>query len=114
ASSHERTRLRDAPGPGPRPARRELLNRAVGRLRRLAAKMLGSAFPAVQARHELDSVVNETWLRLVPALEATEPPTVADFFRLAAHKIRQVLLDLADRQPRLDRRARPRPARGPA
>ena len=26
---------------------------------------------------------------------STEPPTVADFFRLAAHKIRQVLLDMA-------------------
>jgi len=31
---------------------------------------------------------------------------VADFFRLAAHKVRQVLLDLAERQRRMDGRER--------
>jgi RNA polymerase sigma factor (sigma-70 family) len=81
-------------------ARRELLERACQRLRLLAAKMLHGSFPAVRANHEVDSIVNETWLRLLPALEKAEPPTVADFFRLAAHKIRQVLLDMADRQRR--------------
>jgi RNA polymerase sigma factor (sigma-70 family) len=106
ATSLELQRLLDRVRAGDATARRELLERACGRLRRLAAKMLGESFPAVRAAHELDSVVHETWLRLVPALEATEPPTVADFFRLAAHKIRQVLLDLADRQRRLDRRER--------
>jgi RNA polymerase sigma factor (sigma-70 family) len=73
-------------------------------LRRLAARLLTGSFPAVQARHELDSVVHETWLRLLQALNRTEPPTVADFFRLAAHKIRQVLLDMAERQRRLGSR----------
>ena len=34
------------------------------------------------------------------ALDKADPPTVADFFRLAAHKIRQVLLDMADQQQR--------------
>jgi DNA-directed RNA polymerase specialized sigma24 family protein len=38
------------------------------------------------------------------ALDKSDPPTVADFFRLAAHKIRQVLLDMADRQRRIDQR----------
>jgi RNA polymerase sigma factor (sigma-70 family) len=79
-------------------ARYELLERAGNRLRRLAGKMLTGSFPAVGQRHELDSVVHETWLRLLPALEKTDPPTVADFFRLAAHKVRQVLLDMAERQ----------------
>lgn len=81
-------------------ARRELLERACHRLRRLAAKILAGSFPAVQQRHELDSIVHETWLRLQQALEKANPPTVADFFRLAAHKIRQVLLDMAERQRR--------------
>jgi DNA-directed RNA polymerase specialized sigma24 family protein len=45
--------------------------------------------------------VHETWLRLLQTLQTTQPCTVADFFRLAAHKIRQVLLDLADRQRKL-------------
>ena len=85
---------------GDRAARRELLDRACARLRRLASTMLAGSFPALREQHELDSVVHETWLRLLQALDQVEPPTVADFFRLAAHKVRQVLLDMADRQRR--------------
>jgi len=84
--------------------RRALLERAIARLRRLAAKMLGESFPRLQAGHDLDSVVNESWIRLSQALEQATPPTVQDFFRLAAHKIRQVLLDMAIRQSRRHRR----------
>ena len=79
-------------------ASRQLLERAHQRLRRLAGRILSGSFPALRGSHELDSVVDEAWLRLVQALDRTEPPTVADFFRLAAFKIRQVLLDLAVRQ----------------
>jgi RNA polymerase sigma factor (sigma-70 family) len=82
-------------------ARRLLLERAYDRLGRLTAKILTGSFPAVQARHDLHSIVHETWFRLLQALEKAQPPTVADFFRLAAHKIRQVLLDLADRERKL-------------
>jgi len=89
---------------GDRAARAELLERACDRMRRLANATLGQSFPALRERHELDSVVHETWLRLVQALDQTEPPTVADFFRLAAHKIRQVLLDMAEQQQRRGRR----------
>src|SRR5262249_13953013 len=92
---------------GDRAARHELLERACGRLRRLAGAMLAGSFPALRDQHELDSVVHETWLRLLQALEQVEPPTVADFFRLAAHKVRQVLLDLADRQRRRAAREAP-------
>jgi RNA polymerase sigma factor (sigma-70 family) len=81
-------------------ARRELLDRAGTRLRRLANAMFAGSFPALREQHELDSVVHETWLRLIQALDQVEPPTVADFFRLAAHKVRQVLLDMAERQRR--------------
>jgi RNA polymerase sigma factor (sigma-70 family) len=95
---------------GDRAARRELLDCACTRLRRLANTMFAGSFPALREEHELDSVVHETWLRLVQALDQVEPPTVADFFRLAAHKVRQVLLDLADRHRR--RAAREVPARG--
>jgi RNA polymerase sigma factor (sigma-70 family) len=77
--------------------RRELLERAMERLRRLTAKILGQSFPAMHLIHDVDSVVNETWMRLLPALEKTEPQTVQDFFRLAAHKIRHVLLDMVER-----------------
>lgn len=85
-------------------ARRQFLEQVCQRLRRLAAKILSGSFPALQARHEVDSVVHETWLRLIQALETADPPTVADFFRLAAHKVRQVLLDMTDRQRRMSQR----------
>jgi RNA polymerase sigma factor (sigma-70 family) len=39
-------------------------------------------------------------VRLLQALDKTEPPTVADFFRLAGHKFRQVLLDMAQSERR--------------
>jgi RNA polymerase sigma factor (sigma-70 family) len=89
---------------GDRQARREFLEQVCERLRRLAAKILSGSFPNLQARHEVDSVVHETWLRLMQALDKTDPPTVADFFRLAAFKIRQVLLDMVARQRRVDQR----------
>jgi RNA polymerase sigma factor (sigma-70 family) len=85
---------------GDREARRLLLERACERLRRLAGRMLHGSFAELARRHELDSVVHETWVRLLQALDKTEPPTVADFFRLAAHKFRQVLLDMAQGERR--------------
>lgn len=85
-------------------AKREFLEQVCDRLRRLAAKILSGSFPSLQGRHDVDSVVHETWLRLVQALDKAEPPTVADFFRLAAHKIRQVLLDMTSKQRRVDQR----------
>jgi RNA polymerase sigma factor (sigma-70 family) len=92
--------LIDRAAAGDKAARRELLERACDRLRRLAARIFHESFPALERRHELDSVVHETWLRLAQAMETANPPTVVDFFRLAAHKVRQVLLDMADRQRR--------------
>jgi RNA polymerase sigma factor (sigma-70 family) len=89
---------------GDREARRLLLERACGRLRRLAGRMLHGSFPELARRHDVDSVVHETWVRLLQALDKTEPPTVADFFRLAAHKFRQVLLDMAQGERRRGQR----------
>ena len=99
-SSAELQRLIDQFSQGGIKPRRELLERAVNRLRRLSAKILGQSFPSLEAAHDVDSVVHETWMRLLPALEQTEVQTVEDFFRLAAHKIRQVLLDMVDRARR--------------
>src|SRR6516164_10484785 len=85
---------------GDREARRLVLERACERLRRLAGRMLHGSFPELARRHEVDSIVHETWVRLLQALDKTEPPTVADFFRLAALKFRQVLLDMAQSERR--------------
>jgi RNA polymerase sigma factor (sigma-70 family) len=89
---------------GDKAARRAFLEQVCGRLRRLASKILYGSFPNLQTRHDVDSIVHETWLRLMQAVDKADPPTVGDFFRLAAHKIRQVLLDMADRQRRIDQR----------
>ena len=97
-------RLLDRLRAGDAAAKREFLDQVCQRLRRLAGKILSGSFPALQRRHDVDSVVHETWLRLVQALEKVEPPTVDDFFRLAAHKIRQVLLDMTSKQRRVDQR----------
>jgi RNA polymerase sigma factor (sigma-70 family) len=98
--SNELQGLLDRLRQGDRQARQLLLERACERLRRLAGRMLHGSFPELARRHELDSVVHETYLRLAQALGKTEPPTVADFFRLAAHKFRQVLLDMAQGERR--------------
>ncbi len=83
-------------------ARAELLTRAYQRLRRIAASMYHRDFPRLKDRHDLESVVDESWPRLMRALETARPPTVEDFLRLVAHKVRQVLLDMADQQRRRD------------
>ena len=90
-------------------ARRELLERAHDRLLRIAATIFEQDFPALQGRHDLESVVSELWMRLVTALETTHPQTVDGFFGLVFHKVRQVLLDMASRQRRSDARRRAGP-----
>jgi RNA polymerase sigma factor (sigma-70 family) len=91
-------RLRD----GELEARRELLQRAYHRLLRIAGTVFHEDFQALRGRHDLESVVSEVWLRLIGALEATQPQTVEGFFGLVFHKVRQVLLDMAGRQRRDD------------
>jgi RNA polymerase sigma factor (sigma-70 family) len=91
-------RLRD----GDLEARRELLQRAYHRLLRIAGTLFHEDFQALRGRHDLESVVSEVWLRLIGALEATQPQTVERFFGLVFHKVRQVLLDMASRQRRDD------------
>jgi RNA polymerase sigma factor (sigma-70 family) len=103
AATVELQQLLDRLRSGDQRARREFLEQICGRMRRLAGKILTGSFPNLQRGHDVDSIVHETWLRLMQALEKADPPTVADFFRLAAHKIRQVLLDMAEHQRRYQR-----------
>lgn len=100
ANTVELQALIDRIGRGDQQARRQLLSRAYERMQALAATILRRSFPDLAPRHEVDSILSETWLRLVQALEKVQPPTVADFFRLAGHKMRQVLLDLVRSESR--------------
>jgi RNA polymerase sigma factor (sigma-70 family) len=99
--------LLDRLGRGDAEARRALTARAYGRLRRLAESILRHSFPDVLGRHDPDSVLNDVWIRLDQALESTRPATVADFYRLACKKSREVLLDLARRERRRAGREQP-------
>lgn len=100
ASTVQLQQLIDRIGRGDLAARRQLLEQAYQRMQALAATVLQRSFPRLAGRHDVDSVLSETWLRLVQTLEKVQPPTVADFFRLAAHKMRQVLLDLVQSERR--------------
>jgi RNA polymerase sigma factor (sigma-70 family) len=88
---------------GDESARDALLARAYERLCWLTGALLQS-FPDLKAAHDTESVLHDAWGDLRRALDVAHPPTVADFFRLAAHKIRQALLDLAARDRRRDKR----------
>jgi RNA polymerase sigma factor (sigma-70 family) len=105
-SSDELQNLIDRLRGGDLEARRELLQRAHNRLLRIASAVFHDDFPALRGRHDLESVVSEVWIRLVGALEATQPQTVEGFFGLVFHKVRQVLLDMASRQRKDDLRRR--------
>src|SRR5688500_14537487 len=81
-------------------ARRALLDAAANRLRRLTAHIFTGSCPALTARHEVDSIAHEAWLRLAQAMESVDVQSVDHFFRLAAQKVRHVLLDLIEKDKR--------------
>lgn len=83
-------------GTGDAAAREKLLACAAGRLARLTHKMLKD-YPGVHRWEQTDDVLQNATLRLCRALEAVKPPSVRDFFRLAAVQIRRELIDLARR-----------------
>jgi RNA polymerase sigma factor (sigma-70 family) len=84
-------------------ARDELLKSVGSRLERLARKMLGR-FPGVRQWADTCDVQQNAVLRLLRALESVRPPSVRDFFGLAAEQMRRELLDMA-RQASRARRA---------
>src|SRR2546421_1676753 len=80
---------------GDETARNELLGCAYERLRLLAKQMLHQDFPRLVRLHGTGSVANDTVLKLFGALPEVELPTVRDFFRFAAYRMRCVLLEMA-------------------
>ncbi len=90
-------------------ARRELISCAYDRLRRLAAVILNESFPRLKkapALLDTTDLVNETALKLYTALAEVQPATVPDFLRLAAQRMRWLLLDLAKRADTSEERLR--------
>ncbi|HLJ94536.1 MAG TPA: sigma-70 family RNA polymerase sigma factor [Gemmataceae bacterium] len=84
-------------------ARRELINCAYQRVRCLAAVILNESFPRLKkppALVDTTDLANEASVKLFEALADVRPETVTDFFRLAAQRMRWLLLDLARRVDR--------------
>jgi RNA polymerase sigma-70 factor (ECF subfamily) len=79
---------------------RELLERAVGRLRLLCANLLYRQYPRLTqspVNLETDELLGGVVAGLLKALRTTRPPTVRRFFALANQHIRWQLNDLARR-----------------
>src|SRR5262249_15993558 len=87
------------------PPIRELLERAVGRLRLLCATFLHKSYPRLTrppVNLETDELLGGVVAGLITALRTTRPPTVRRFFALANQHIRWQLSALArrlDEQP---------------
>jgi RNA polymerase sigma factor (sigma-70 family) len=81
-------------------ARQELLERAHRRLVKIAAALFQEDFRDLRGPHDLESVVSETWMGLMRALESTQPATPDAFFGLVFVKVRQALLQIANRERR--------------
>ncbi len=76
------------------PALDELIRRTGERLEHLAHKMLRD-YSAVRAHEQTGDVLQNALIRLTRSLREVQPPSTADFFRLAAEQIRRELIDLA-------------------
>jgi RNA polymerase sigma factor (sigma-70 family) len=89
----------------PEPIIRELLERAVGRLRLLCTSFLYKSYPRLTrppVNLDADELLGGVVAGLLTALQKTRPPTVRRFFALANQHMRWQLNDLArrlDEQP---------------
>src|SRR4029077_8691910 len=87
------------------PLIRELLDKAVQRLRLLCATLLKRSYPRLTqppANLETDELLDGVVAGLIKALQKVRPPTVRQFFALANQHMRWQLNDLArllDKQP---------------
>jgi RNA polymerase sigma factor (sigma-70 family) len=84
-------------------ARQELIHFAYERLRSLARVILNESFPRLKAAPallETTDVANEAALGMYQLLAEIRPATVNDFFRLAAQRIRWLLLNRAKQSDR--------------
>src|SRR6516162_2857134 len=82
------------------PVVRELLERAVGRLRLLCGTFLYKRYPRLTrppVNLEPDELLGDVVARLLTALQTTRPATVRQFFALACQHMRWQLNDLARR-----------------
>src|SRR5262249_46064809 len=98
---------------GDQGARPELIGRAYQRLRCLARVILNESFPRLKpapAALETTDVTDEAALGMYQVLAEIPPATPRDFFRLAAQRIRWLLLERAKQVDRAGRELPDSPA----
>lgn len=96
------TELFDRARAGDESARNELLAGLYDRIIRLSAAVLRT-FPVVGRRRQAESVANDLVLKLIAALdEGLSARTATEFFRFAGTRLRQLLIDEADKLRRRD------------
>jgi len=78
---------------GSPPARDELICRSQERVRILVRRLLGG-FSRLRRWEDSDDVLQAALPKLHASLADVRPPTVRDYYRLAAARVRRVLLDL--------------------
>jgi len=72
----------------------ELFQLVRQRLHRRACQLL-PRHPAVSSKEEADDIVSQLWGRLERALLPCDPKNSREFFRVANHKMHQILIDLS-------------------
>ncbi len=77
----------------PSAARNELIRRSQARVRVLVRHLLGG-FSRLRRWEDSDDVLQAALLKLYTSLSEVHPPTVRDYYRLAAAQVRRVLIDL--------------------
>jgi RNA polymerase sigma factor (sigma-70 family) len=87
-------RLIDRIQQGDEDARDELVRSVCNSLERLARKML-QGYPGVQRWEETGDILQNALLRLLRAVQEIKPPSMREFFGLAAEQVRRELIDLA-------------------
>jgi RNA polymerase sigma-70 factor (ECF subfamily) len=83
-------------------AREELVHGVCDRLERVAHSML-RGFPNLRRWVETGDVLQSALMRLLASLEKVQPPSMRDFYNLAAAMMRRELLDLARHYARPNR-----------
>jgi RNA polymerase sigma-70 factor (ECF subfamily) len=83
-------------------AREELVRGVCGRLERITRSML-RGFPNLRRWVETGDVLSNALMRLLASLESVQPPSMRDFYNLAAAMMRRELLDLARHYARANR-----------
>src|SRR6516165_937751 len=102
---------------GDQAARHELIGCAYQRLRRLASVILNESFPRLKtapAALETTDVADEAALGMYQVLAEIQPATPRDFFRLAAQRIRWLLLGRAKQIDRARKELAENPISGAA